>query len=211
MGLFIEHAFRVSEVAGLDIEDFDLEQGTVTIYREKTDETQTHQLKKHTLLAASHYLAECGASSGPLFLGYQGRRITRYGLYDRVRVLGQQVGLPTLSPHDLRHYWTYDALGNATPVDRVQSGGNWKSPTMVLKYARRRRHRERRCDHHGIEGAETMFGKGAEAFPAPSICERDQGVQRLVASTRAVPFLRIGQRGSHRGGRHPRAPLPGLR
>lgn len=37
-----------------------------------------------------------------------------------------------------------------------------------------------------------MFGKGAGAFPAPSICERDQGVQRLVASTRAVPFLRIG-------------------
>ncbi len=137
MGLFIEHAFRVSEVAGLDIEDFDLEQGTVTVYREKTDETQTHRLKKHTLLSASHYLAECGASSGPLFLGYQGRRITRYGLYDRVRVLGQQVGLPALSPHDLRHYWTYDALGNATPVDRVQSGGNWKSPTMVLKYARR--------------------------------------------------------------------------
>ncbi len=137
MGLFIEHAFRVSEVVGLSIEDFDLEQGLVTIYREKTDETQTHRLKKHTLLAASHYLAEYGASSGPLFRGYQGRRITRYGLYDRVRVLGLQVGLPTLSPHDLRHYWTYDALGNATPVDRVQSGGNWKSPTMVLKYARR--------------------------------------------------------------------------
>jgi integrase/recombinase XerD len=137
MGLFIEHAFRVSEVAGLDVEDFDLEQGLATIYREKTDETQTHRLKKHTLLAASRYLAETGATTGPLFLGYQGRRITRYGLYDRVRVLGQQVGLPTLSPHDLRHYWTYDALGNATPVDRVQSGGNWKSPTMVLKYARR--------------------------------------------------------------------------
>ncbi len=137
MGLFIEHAFRVSEVAGLDVEDFDLEQGLVTIYREKTDETQTHKLKKHTLLAASRYLAECGATTGPLFLGYQDRRITRYGLYDRVRVLGQLVGLPKLSPHDLRHFWTYDALGNATPVDRVQSGGNWKSPTMVLKYARR--------------------------------------------------------------------------
>src|SRR5579859_5366616 len=75
MGLFIEHAFRVSEVAGLNIEDFDLEQGLVTIYREKTDETQIHRLKKHTLLAASRYLAECGASTGPLFLGYQGRRI----------------------------------------------------------------------------------------------------------------------------------------
>jgi integrase len=137
MGLFIEHAFRVSEVAGLNVEDVDLEQGLVTVFREKTDETQTHRLKKHTLLAASRYLAETGATTGPLFLGYRGDRITRYGLYDRVRVLGQQVGLPALSPHDLRHYWTYDALGNATPVDRVQSGGNWKSPTMVLKYARR--------------------------------------------------------------------------
>jgi integrase len=137
MGLFIEHAFRVSEVAGLDVEDFDLEQGLVTVYREKTDEIQTHQLKKHTLLSASRYLAEHGASSGPLFLGYRGQRITRHGLYDRVRALGQQVGLRALSPHDLRHYWTYDALGNATPVDRVQSGGNWKSPTMVLKYAKR--------------------------------------------------------------------------
>src|SRR5712692_4714589 len=71
MGLFIEHAFRVSEVAGLDIEDVDLEQGLVTVYREKTDETQTHRLKKHTLLAASRYLAETGATTGPLFLGYQ--------------------------------------------------------------------------------------------------------------------------------------------
>jgi integrase len=137
MGLFIEHAFRVSEVTSLNIENFDLEKGTVTIYREKTDEIQTHKLKRHTLLATARYLAEIGATTGPLFLSYQGRRITRYGLYDRVHVLGQQIGLPTLSPHDLRHFWTYDALGNATPVDRVQSGGNWKSPTMVLKYARR--------------------------------------------------------------------------
>ncbi len=32
---------------------------------------------------------------------------------------------------------SYHVLSNGTPVDRVQSGGNWKSPTMVLKYARR--------------------------------------------------------------------------
>ncbi len=30
------------------------------------------------------------------------------------------------------------------------------------------------------------------SFPIPSTCERDQGVQHLVASMRAVPFLRIG-------------------
>ena len=36
-----------------------------------------------------------------------------------------------------------------------------------------------------------MFDKSTEAFPAPSTCERDQGVQHLVTSRRAVPFLRI--------------------
>ncbi len=30
------------------------------------------------------------------------------------------------------------------------------------------------------------------SFPIPSTCERDQGVQHLVASRRSVPFLRIG-------------------
>ena len=31
------------------------------------------------------------------------------------------------------------------------------------------------------------------SFPMPSTCERDQGVRHLVASMRAVPFLRIGR------------------
>ncbi len=136
MRLYIELALRVSEVVGLNIEHFDLEKGTVTIYRGKTDETQVHQLKRHTRLAAEDYLATIGRKSGPLFLGYRGKHITRYGPYDRVRLLGEQLGIDHLSPHDLRHYWTFDALSNRTPVDRVQSGGNWKSPTMVLKYAK---------------------------------------------------------------------------
>jgi len=38
-----------------------------------------------------------------------------------------------------------------------------------------------------------MLGKNTGAFPVPSTCKRDQGVQRLVASMRAVPFLRIGR------------------
>jgi len=141
IGLFIEHALRVSEVVGLDIQHIDLEAGTLTLYREKTAESQVHQLKKHTRLAAQEYLAHLqqqGRTSGPLFVGYQGKRITRYGLYDRVRLLGEQLGIDHLSPHDLRHYWTYDALGHGTPIDQVQSGGNWKSPTMVLTYAQRR-------------------------------------------------------------------------
>jgi len=38
-----------------------------------------------------------------------------------------------------------------------------------------------------------MLDKITTAFPTPSTCERDQGVQHLVASMRAVPFLQIGR------------------
>jgi hypothetical protein len=71
--------------------------GTVTVYRGKTDETQIHRLKKHTRLAAEDYLAATGRRSGPLFLVYGGKRITRYGLYDRVRLLPVVCGLGILS------------------------------------------------------------------------------------------------------------------
>ena len=37
-----------------------------------------------------------------------------------------------------------------------------------------------------------MLDKHTTSFPISSTCERDQGVQHLVASARAVPFLRIG-------------------
>ena len=38
-----------------------------------------------------------------------------------------------------------------------------------------------------------MLDKHTTNFPISSTCERDQGVQHLVASARAVPFLRIGR------------------
>src|SRR5260370_29377869 len=77
MGLFIELALRVSEVVGLNIEHFDLEHGPLPMYRRKPDETQVPPLKKHTRLAAEDYLAASGRRSGPLFLAYGGKRITR--------------------------------------------------------------------------------------------------------------------------------------
>lgn len=137
MGLLIEHALRISEVVGLDVEQFDLEERTFRVYREKTNDWQTHELKTHTLQAAEIYLCAIERERGPLFVGYQGQRIQRAGLAKRVRLIGEAVGIQGLSPHDLRHFWTEDALANHTPIDRVQSGGNWTTAAMVLRYARR--------------------------------------------------------------------------
>ncbi|GAC1425681.1 MAG: site-specific tyrosine recombinase XerD [Ktedonobacteraceae bacterium] len=141
MCLFIEHGFRCGEVIGLNIEDIDLDEGTVDIYRQKTNDSQRHRLQPQTQVAAEAYLSleeMKKKTSGPLFLGYKGWRLGRRAAMERVRALGSLAGVNTLSPHDLRHYWTQDALRNGTSIDRVQSAGNWTTPTMVLRYAKRK-------------------------------------------------------------------------
>jgi integrase len=110
--------------------------GTLTIYRQKTNQTDTHRFMHHTRLAAESYLAQLGRKEGPLFVGYQSKRLSARAINDRVHELGQLVGLSTLSPHDLRHFWAFDALRNGTPIDQVKSGGGWRSDGMVLRYAK---------------------------------------------------------------------------
>jgi integrase len=137
VGLLIEHALRCSEVVALNVEQIDLDEGTVSIYRQKTNETSTHRMKQHTRAAAEMYLAEVGRKEGPLFTGYGDTRIATRTVNARIATLGQQLGVEKLSPHDLRHFWAFDAFRNGTPLDRVKSGGGWKTVEMPMRYARR--------------------------------------------------------------------------
>lgn len=137
VGLLVEHALRCGEVADLDIEHINIKAGTMTFYREKTDQIETHELKRHTLISLETYLAEEKRTSGPLFMGNKGQRLGRRAINARVKQLGKLVGVEKLSPHDLRHFWAFDALRNGTPIDQVKSGGGWKSDSMVLRYAKR--------------------------------------------------------------------------
>ena len=56
---------------------------------------------------------------------------------ERVRVLGETVGVEGLSAHDCRHYWATQAARHGTPVDRLQDAGGWASPAMPLRYVER--------------------------------------------------------------------------
>jgi len=53
---------------------------------------------------------------------------------DRVRELGERIGVMGLSAHDLRHAWATRAARNGTPIDRLQDAGGWSSPAMPLRY-----------------------------------------------------------------------------
>lgn len=136
MGLLVEHALRCSEVALLTIDSIDLRRGTIRIYRPKTDRTDIQKLHKHTKLAAQAYLSQVGRQHGPLFSGYDPNKpLSTRAINKRVGVLGGEIGIERLSPHDLRHHWAFDALLNHTPLNVVQADGGWETEYMPLRYA----------------------------------------------------------------------------
>jgi integrase len=115
----------------------------MTFYREKVDLVQTHDLTPDTLRAAQAYLPDVEGEVA-LFPGYPSaegsvQALTQRAVHARVRVLGQQIGIKDLSPHDCRHYWATQAMRSGTSVDRLQEAGGWKSPAMPLRYATRAR------------------------------------------------------------------------
>jgi integrase len=136
MGLLVEHALRCSEVALLTIDSIDLRRGTIKIYRPKTDRTDIQKLHTHTRLAAQAYLSQIQREHGPLFTGYDPEKpLSTRAINKRVGVLGGQIGIEHLSPHDLRHHWAFDALLNQTPLNVVQADGGWETEYMPLRYA----------------------------------------------------------------------------
>ncbi len=152
MCLLIKLGLRVGEIAQLKVENFNTRERTLRFYRSKVDKFQTHELKLETYYAVSEYLHNGGPTSGPLLYamhknGTIRTSITRGGkeipchmsiraIEERISVLGQQIGIEHLYPHDLRHYWAKDMTKHGTPLHSMIQAGGWKSPAMPLRYVK---------------------------------------------------------------------------
>jgi integrase len=151
MCLLLRHGLRASELVLLLAEGFDLEAGTFQFYRPKVTLTQTHQMTDDTLAAARAFFYSGDApTAGPLFCesnrnkqlddARRGRvAITTDGVNNRVRVLGEVIGLDGLSPHDCRHYWATSAARAGTPIDDLMQAGGWSSVHMPMRYINQRK------------------------------------------------------------------------
>jgi integrase len=136
MCLLLDHALRVGEVADLNVSSISLSSGQLTIYRHKTNKTQTHNLTPDTYQAARLYLADCKPDQVPLFIGVKSKnRINTRTINERVGQLGEAIGIKELSPHDCRHFFATDAIRNRTDIKTLQDAGGWNSPAMPLRYA----------------------------------------------------------------------------
>jgi integrase len=140
MCLLLDHGLRVGKVSRLTVENFDLGADEFTFYRPKVDKEQTHWLSSDTAEALAAYLERDALPSGPLLRGSRkdGRLLdpsmSKRSITDRVRVLGQAIGLEGLSAHDCRHYWATRAAKNGTEFHVLREAGGWNSLAMPLRY-----------------------------------------------------------------------------
>jgi len=143
MALLLDLGLRVGELAALTVGDLDLQAGELRFYRQKVDKVQTHRLTHDALQAARVYLAQDAPPTGPLLRASRksktGDNLTHAGMTaraitQRVRELGERIGVEGLSAHDCRHFWATQAARNGAPIDRLQDAGGWSSPNMPLRY-----------------------------------------------------------------------------
>lgn len=138
MCLLLDHGLRCGEVAALAATSMNLSAGLLTFYRQKVDKTQTHQLTRDTLLAAMRYFEATKPKDKLLMGSRKGGKLegvmSERAITDRVRELGERIGIKGLSAHDCRHDWTKDAIKN-TDIKSLQQAGGWSSSAMPLRYA----------------------------------------------------------------------------
>ena len=143
MCLLLYHGLRCEEVQLLKVASFDLERGEFHFEQPKVDGELRHRMHLETYLAVKAYV-EKEHPTGPLFFGSRkGGRLTgtmsKSAINQRVRALGEQIGVENLSPHDCRHFWATSASEAGTDLENLKQAGGWASLDMPSRYIKRRR------------------------------------------------------------------------
>ncbi|MFZ5910404.1 MAG: tyrosine-type recombinase/integrase [Chloroflexota bacterium] len=142
MSLLINHGLRVSEIAALTVESFDMEKRMVTFTRFKTGRVSRHRIRGATWQRLTAYLQSDHPGSGGLWLAstksgalLPGSRMSTRAIGQRVADLGRGMGLDHLSPHDCRHAGaTAIADDPKSSLGALMSWGGWESASSASRY-----------------------------------------------------------------------------
>jgi len=141
MCLLLDHGLRVGELAAIVSEEIDLKAGILHFYRPKVGKEQKHKLSHdslHALLAYKNF--NDMPSQGPLLRSsLKDNSLTKSGMSERaitqrVKYLGEVIGITGLSAHDCRHYWATTAAKHGTDPFSLQEAGGWSSLAMPRRY-----------------------------------------------------------------------------
>jgi integrase/recombinase XerC len=127
--LLYSSGIRVSEAAGLDLGDLDLERGVFKVLGKGRKERVAF-LTETATEALREYLAKCaplrrkrghGVDGGPLFLGKTGKRLATRSLQRLVGKRAHDAGLNrAISPHTLRHSFATHLLDSGADLRSIQ-------------------------------------------------------------------------------------------
>jgi integrase/recombinase XerC len=111
---------RVSELAGLDIDDLDRSQQTVRVLGKGRKE-RIVPYGRRAAGALGAYLSDRGAGAGPLFRNRRGGRLTVRSLHTIVRRSAASSGITRrVSPHTLRHTFATHLLNAGADLRMIQ-------------------------------------------------------------------------------------------
>jgi integrase/recombinase XerD len=117
---------RISELVALDVDDLDLEEGSVRA-RGKGSKERVVPLGRYAVRALEAYLARARPglagprSRGALFLNARGGRLTRQGCTNIIKAMARRAGIrKRVTPHMLRHSFATHLLEGGADVRVVQ-------------------------------------------------------------------------------------------
>ncbi|MEX2081145.1 MAG: tyrosine-type recombinase/integrase [Dehalococcoidia bacterium] len=136
ISLFIDCGLRVSEMAGIQIDDVDFDEREITI-RGKGNRPRTVRFVKETRQDLQRYLLRRGGhphfEDSALWIGKRGP-MTSNGVYQMVQRRCERAGIDPIHPHMFRHTFAHEYLragGNEGDLMRITG---WKSRQMVDRY-----------------------------------------------------------------------------
>lgn len=134
--LLLDCGLRASELAGLRLQDVDLDAESV-IVKGKGSKVRAAYLSARTTAALDKYLRRRArhkhADLEALFLTQRGPLSTD-GLRERVRARGEAAGIPNLYPHQFRHTFAHDFLVNGGQERDLKRLAGWTSDAMLERY-----------------------------------------------------------------------------
>ena len=129
IAVLLYQGLRVSELCGIDIEDLSTQRGhRVVRLRRKGGEEQDQAIAPPAAGCVDAWLAERAEAaggvmptSGPVFIGPEGARLTRYQVEWIVASCARAAGIAKkISPHSLRHACTTMLLDAGVPLRDIQ-------------------------------------------------------------------------------------------
>jgi integrase/recombinase XerD len=147
---------RISELVGLDVDDVDLEEGSVRVVGKGSRE-RVVPLGRYAVAAVEGYLVRGRPAlarprtRGGLFLNQRGGRLTRQGCTNIVKAMARRAGIrKRVTPHMLRHSFATHLLEGGADVRVVQEllGHASVATTQIYTLVTRDRLREVYFDAH---------------------------------------------------------------